>query len=104
METILELFATLHAAIDRGVMTQELIAFAALAIAHRMVADWNARRITAEQLGRVSREMEHLNLHWSIACPWPAVQAEPSQSHQVLGLTGLNAKRARLPKRPALSA
>jgi hypothetical protein len=64
METIFELFAAINTAIDAGVMTPEVIAFAALAISHRVFTDWKVGIVNEEQLRRISQEMEHLNQHW----------------------------------------
>jgi len=64
MEIVFELLATLNAAIDAGAMTPNVLAFAALAISHRVRVDWQGGRMTEQQLQRLAKEMLHLERHW----------------------------------------
>ena len=64
MDTVFELLAAINSAIDAGVMTQEVIAFAALAIRHSVLDRWKAGEISPLELHRVSVEMEHLRRRW----------------------------------------
>ena len=81
MDTIFELFTALNAAIDAGVMTQEILTVAVMNIAHRTAVAWKAGNLPAPQLRRVSEEMQHLDQHWK-ACTWAALVAPSSPARR----------------------
>ena len=53
MDTIFEVFTALNAAIDAGVMTQEILTVAVMNIAHRTAVDWKAGTGGATTTSRV---------------------------------------------------
>ena len=64
MQTILDVFDLLHFAINSGFMTQEALAVAAIGISCRIHAGSQDGSISPQQLKLLSREMQHLDLHW----------------------------------------
>lgn len=64
MDTVFEIFAAMNAAIDSGVMTQELLSSVVLAIAAFIAAQWMAGKVTDMDLRRANREMAGIAMRW----------------------------------------